>query len=68
MREALLTAQQVARRLNIRIATVYAAAYDGRIPCVRLWRGQRRSCIRFREQDIETLIKDGTIHTKSEPR
>ena len=58
MPELLLTAQQVSRRLNIRVATVYAAAYDGRLPCVRLWEGRRRALIRFRAEDIERLIQE----------
>jgi len=56
----LLTARQVADLLNIRIATVYAAAEAGRIPSVRLWQGRRRALIRFRPADIEKLIHDRT--------
>ena len=58
MPELLLTAQQVSRRLNIRVATVYAAAEDGRLPCVRLWEGRRRALIRFRAEEIERLIQE----------
>jgi excisionase family DNA binding protein len=56
MSDALLTARQVADRLNVRPATIYAAAETGKLPCVRLWRGARRSLIRFRREDIEHLI------------
>ncbi len=65
MPETLLTAQQVSRRLNIRVATVYAAADDGRIPCIRLWEGRRRALIRFRVEDVEQLIQTrstGSLH------
>ena len=57
----LLTARQVADLLNVRVATVYAAAAAGRIPCVRLWEGNRRALIRFRREDIERLIRERTI-------
>ena len=38
----------------------YQAAADGRIPCVRLWRGRRKALIRFRRSDIEKLLSDPT--------
>ena len=46
----LLTAEQVARRLHLKAATVYEAASKGRIPCVRLWKGRR---------DLELLAESG---------
>ena len=58
-REPLLTASEVARVLKVKTVTVHAAAHDGRIPCVRLWQGRRRSLIRFRPQDIQKLIDGG---------
>lgn len=60
MSEKLLTARDIAEELNLKIATVYAAAADGRLPCVRLWEGRRRPLIRFRREDIEQLIEDRT--------
>ena len=56
MAESLLKADEVARLLNVKVSTVYAAAAAGRIPCVRLWEGQRRALIRFRAEDIGRLI------------
>ena len=56
----LLTADEVAERLRLKTATVYQAATDGRIPCVRLWKGNRRALIRFHEDDIERLIRERT--------
>jgi len=53
----LLTAQEVSRLLRIKSATLYQAAADGRIPCVRLWRGRRKALIRFRRTDIEHLLR-----------
>lgn len=64
----LLTASEVARLLRIKTVTVHAAASDGRIPCVRLWRGKRRSLIRFRAQDIQRLVEGGEVRTKLSAR
>jgi len=56
----LLTAGEVAEILNIEKATVYEAVAKGRLPAVRLWRGRRRSLIRFRRDDIEQFIRART--------
>ena len=58
--DQLLTAEQVARRLQVKPATVYDAAAKGRIPTVRLWKGRRKALLRFRRQDIEQLIVERT--------
>jgi hypothetical protein len=52
----LLVAREVATLLRIKISTVYAAAGAGRLPTVTLWRGRRKSLLRFRRTDIEALI------------
>ena len=57
----LLTAADVAKILNIEKGTVYEAASRGRLPTVRLWRGQRRALIRFRRSDIEQIIRERTV-------
>ena len=67
MFDALLTAQQVAEVLNVRTATVYAAAAAGRIPSVKLWKGKRRSLVRFRREDIDHFIRKGTRALKDTP-
>lgn len=56
--ETLLTAEEVGRILRLKPATVYEAASSGRIPCVRLWHGNRKSLVRFRLDHIQTLIRD----------
>ncbi|MCP4002650.1 MAG: helix-turn-helix domain-containing protein [bacterium] len=58
--DTLLTAEEVGRILRLKPATVYEAAASGRIPSVRLWRGQRKALVRFRRDDIEELIRDRT--------
>lgn len=60
-----LTAQEVSRILRIKSATLYQAAADGRIPCVRLWQGKRKALIRFRRADIEGFIRERTIAARS---
>jgi len=52
----LLIAREVAALLKIKVSTVYAAAGAGRLPSVTLWRGRRKSLLRFRRADIEALI------------
>ena len=56
----LLTAQQVAQILNVRPSTVYALCRRRELPHVRVAEGSRRALIRFRADDIETLIRDRT--------
>ena len=57
MEAPLLTAEEVARLLNIKPSTVYDAAARGRIPSVRLWEGRRRPLLRFRPEDIDQLVE-----------
>ena len=57
----LMTATEVADRLRVKPATVYEAANNGRLPCIRLWRGRRRTLLRFRRDHIERLIKDRSV-------
>jgi excisionase family DNA binding protein len=60
----LLTAEQVARLLNLKTGTVYDAALKGRLPSVRLWEGRRRALVRFRAQDILKVISERTRPAK----
>ncbi|MGH9867068.1 MAG: helix-turn-helix transcriptional regulator [Candidatus Polarisedimenticolia bacterium] len=52
----LLKAEEVAALLRVRVSTVYDAAARGDLPAICLWRGSRRSLLRFRRQDIERLL------------
>jgi excisionase family DNA binding protein len=65
--ESLLTATEVARVLRVKTVTVHAAAADGRIPCVRVWQGKKRSLVRFRRADIEALIASHATTPGSRP-
>lgn len=61
MDEPLITAEDVARLLNVKPSTVYDAVARGRIPAVRLWEGTRRPLLRFRRRDIDRLIRERIV-------
>jgi len=60
----LLTAAEVSRRLRLKRSTVYQAAADGRIPCVKLWRGKKKTLLRFRATDIEAMVTARSVPAK----
>ena len=53
----LWTAVEVAEYLAVKPATVYLWAKQQTIPFVRLTRGARKQCIRFRPEEIERWVK-----------
>ena len=57
----LLDANEVSQILNIKKSTLYEAVARGRLPAVRLWRGRRRTLIRFRRSDIEEFIRNHAV-------
>ena len=57
----LLTAHQVARRLNIKTTTVYALCRRNAIPHIKVTEGRRRALIRFSEEAIEAAIRERSI-------
>jgi excisionase family DNA binding protein len=64
MEDTLLVPSEVAAILRTRTVTVYAAAKDGRIPCVRIWQGKRRALLRFRREDIEAIVRGRAVGPK----
>lgn len=68
MDDRLWTPLELARYFNVKVVTVYAAAADGRLPCIRVWEGHRRALIRFRREDIERLIEDRTFPPKNDDK
>jgi excisionase family DNA binding protein len=62
---SLLTVEEVAKQLRLKPSTVYEAAADGRIPCVKLWKGRRKSVVRFRRHDIEKFIVEHAVCIKT---
>jgi excisionase family DNA binding protein len=65
MSEALLSIEEVARRLGIRPSTVRVGVQKGVIPAVVLWKGKRRSLIRFNPEEIDKLVRERTIAAKT---
>ncbi len=68
MDEPLLTPEQVANLLSVKPQTVRDAVWRGKLPCVRLWTGRRKSLIRFRREDILKFIETRTTDASSGPR
>ena len=66
MDEHLMTAEQVAEILALKPQTVRDAAWRGKIPCVRLWSGSRKTLLRFRRSDIERFIHERSSGCQSE--
>ena len=62
----LMTAEEVAQLFRVKPASIYQAASDGRLPCVRLWKGRRRDLVRFRRSDVEKLIRERSSDTAQE--
>ena len=61
MQEQLLTCEQVADLLQLAPQTIRDAAWRGKIPCVRLWAGTRKTLLRFRRSEIEEFIRERTV-------
>lgn len=61
MTETLLTPEQVAEIFSVKPQTIRDAVWRGKLPCVRLWTGRKKSLIRFRREDIEKLIQERTV-------
>ena len=59
--DSLLDARAVAKWLGIAPATVYEQAARGALPHLRLWRGARRTLIRFSRQAIERFLLERAV-------
>jgi excisionase family DNA binding protein len=59
--ESLLTVKEVAEKLNIAEATVYAWKAQGILPAVPL----SRKALRFREEDIHDLIERKLVNAET---
>ncbi len=60
MDEPLLTPEQVAEIFAVKPQTIRDAVWRGKLPCVRLWTGRKKSLIRFRRADIEAFVRERT--------
>ena len=61
MEETLLTAEQLAEYLQVKPQTIRDAAWRGKIPCIRLWTGRRKTLLRFNRREIEQFICERTV-------
>ncbi len=59
MSSGLLTPLEVAEIFSVDNSTVLKWFHLGKIPGVILNRGQRRTCVRFRAEDIQRFISEG---------
>jgi excisionase family DNA binding protein len=66
--EHLITAEEVAELLSLRAQTVRDAAWRGKLPCIRLWAGKKKTLLRFNRRDIEALIRERTVPVRTHPR
>ena len=66
VQEPLLDAQVVAKWLDVAVTTVYEQAARGVLPHVRLWKGTRRTLIRFRKGDVERFIRDRAVKPRGQ--
>ncbi len=66
MDDKLLTSEEVAELLSVKPQTVRDAAWRGKIPCVRLWTGKKRSLLRFKRSDIDRLIEDRSVPARND--
>ena len=65
MDEHLMTAEQVAEILAVKPQTVRDAAWRGKIPCVRLWSGNKKTLLRFLRSEIEQFIRERSVPIQS---
>ena len=61
MDDVLLTAEQVAEYFQVKPQTIRDAAWRGKIPCIRLWAGKKRTLLRFKKSALEQLIRERTV-------
>ncbi len=61
MNERFLHAQDVARLLNVKIATVYRLCRRGELVHVRLGEGRQRPLVRFRREDLDRFLRERTV-------
>lgn len=61
MDDVLLTAEQVAKYFQVKPQTIRDAAWRGKLPCVRVWGGKRKTLLRFKRSEIEDFIRERTV-------
>ena len=61
MEEKLLTAEQLADYLQVKPQTIRDAAWRGKLPCVRLWTGRKKTLLRFDRSEIEEFVRERSV-------
>jgi excisionase family DNA binding protein len=61
MMDELLTSEEVAALLKVKAQTVRDAAWRGKLPCIRLWSGKKKTLLRFKRSEIEQFVRDRTV-------
>ena len=61
MDDVLLTAEQVAKYFQVKPQTIRDAAWRGKIPCVRLWAGKRKTLLRFKKTELDEFIRERSV-------
>ncbi len=59
----LLTSKEVSEILKLHPTTVMRWYRRGILPGVLLNQGRKKSCVRFRGEDVKRLIRNGLAHT-----
>ncbi len=60
----LITPLEAGELLGFKESTMHAAARDGRLPCVRLWRGKRKAALRFSRSQLQEHIDKCSVPAK----
>ena len=60
----ILTAKEAGQFLKYQESTVYAKAAQGKLPFIRLWKGKRKSAIRFSRSDLLKHIRQNAVPAK----
>jgi len=63
--EPLLTAEQIARILNVQRSTVYDWVQMDYIPHIRLGTGKKRPLVRFSASKVEEWLKEKEVEGRS---
>jgi len=62
--ERLMTAEEVGALLALKPQTVRDAAWRGKLPCIRLWAGKRKTLLRFKRSELEEFIRARAVSAK----
>ena len=61
---SLLTPEEAASALKIKVGTVYDWAAKGVLPHIRILAGKRRPVIRFRKEDLDRFLQERVVPSR----